>query len=122
MQKQKSYPAKTMLTISMGFLVIYLLADWQPALIISLAIGLIGVFSTFLSEKIEWAWMKLAWVLSLIVPNILLSVIFFLILFPMAMLSRLFGKKDPLMLKRGRESMFRDVEGKFDRTSFEEMW
>jgi len=66
--------------------------------------------------------MKLAWVLSLIIPNILLSSIFFLFLFPIALLSRLFGKKDPLMLKNPEKSVFRNQEKKFDKSSFENPW
>lgn len=85
----------------------------------AVAVGLIGVFSRFLSEQIDWVWTKLAWILSLIVPNIILTIIFYLFLFPIALLSRVFGKKDPLMLKNQPTSVFRDVEKEFDKVSFE---
>ena len=81
MQKIKSNPVKTMLTISTGFLVVFIITKLNWVLLISLFIGLVGMFSTYLSEQIEFLWNKLAWLLGLIVPNILLSVIFYLFLF-----------------------------------------
>lgn len=122
MKQPKTNPTQTMLTICVGFLVIHLItkADW--AIYISLVIGLLGVFSPFLSQKIDFLWMKLAWVLSLIMPNILLSIIFYLFLFPIALLSKLFGNKDPLMLKHTQKSTFRTREKPFEKSSFEKPW
>lgn len=115
-------PFRTVLTITVGFTVIYLATDIKWILAVALGVGLIGIFSTYLSEKIHWLWMKLSWVLSLIVPNIVLSLIFYLILFPLALMSRIFGKKDPLMLKANHETTFREVSKDFDKVSFERMF
>ena len=39
-------------------------------------IGLAGILSDTLSNKIEWVWMKLSHILSLIVPSVLLTILF----------------------------------------------
>lgn len=115
----KTAPFRTVLTISVGFIVVFLVTKMKWALMVSLGVGLVGVFSTFLSEQIDFVWGKLTWVLSLIVPNIILSIIFYLFLFPIALLSKIFGKKDPMMLKNKSTSVFRSVEKQFDERSFE---
>lgn len=117
----KDTSKSTMLIISMGFLALYLIKAWHWAVIVSLTAGIIGIVSPFLSRKIEWAWLKLGKVLSYIVPNILLSVVFYLALFPIALLSRLF-KKDPLMLSKDRDSCFIDLGEETDRKDFEKIW
>ncbi len=122
MKKIKTEPIKTILTISIGFLVVFLITDWKWAIYISLVVGLIGMFSPFLSKQVDFIWMKLAWVLSLIVPKVLLSLIFYGFLFPIATLSKLFGVKDPLMLKDNNESTFRTDEKVFEKSIFEKMW
>jgi hypothetical protein len=122
MKNFKSEPAKTCLTIATGFIVVYLVSHWQPAIYIALAVGAIGVFSEYLSQKIEWAWQKLAYLLSLVVPNILLSAVFYLFLFPIALLSRLFGKSDPLMLKNHKPTIFVDSNKTFGKANFEKPW
>ena len=122
MTKMKSDPAKTMLTISMGFLVVYLLTNLSWALITSLSIGVIGISSAFISKLIEKLWFKLAWLLGLIIPNILLTVIFFLILFPFALLSRLFRSTDLLHLKNNADSTFTVCNKEYDKKSFENPW
>ncbi len=117
----KSDTSKTMLTISMGFLALYLVFIWKWALAVSIIIGVIGITSSFLSKRIEWVWLKLAEVLSLIVPKIVLTLAFFLFLFPIALLYRIFNK-DPLMLSRKYDSYFLEVKRDYDKKSFEKTW
>lgn len=119
MTNNKSTPFRTVLTITVGFCVVYLATEMRWALITAICVGLIGIFSTYLSEKIDFLWMKLSWLLSLIVPNIILSLVFYLFLFPIALLSKLFGKKDPMMLKNRTDSVFVDVDRDFDKKYFE---
>ncbi|HVY76588.1 MAG TPA: hypothetical protein VG890_17280 [Puia sp.] len=118
---KKDQSRLTVLVISMGFLVVYLKFHWQWAILVSLTVGLIGIFSTYLSSRIEWLWSKLSQGLGYIVPNILLTLVFFIFLFPLALLSRLF-KKDPLMLSNSHKSYFVDVNKTMDKKSFEKIW
>ena len=111
----------TVLVISMGFLAIYLIFGWKWAVYVSLSVGVLGIASTFISQKIEWAWMQLAKVLGYIMPNVLLSIVFFIFLFPMALLARLFSK-DPLMLSNKHKSYFIDINAQMDKKSFEKIW
>ena len=112
----------TILIICMGFLVIYLALHVKWALYVSLGVGVLSIASTFISQKIEWGWNKLSKILGYIVPNILLSVIFFLFLFPIAVISRLFAKKDPLMLSGKYDSYFIDMNTQMDKKAFEKTW
>jgi hypothetical protein len=122
MKIKKTDPIKTVLIISMGFLLIFLLTHWQWAVLTSFIIGLIGVFSTYLSEKVDFLWMKLTYVLSLIVPNILLGAVFYLVLFPISFFSKLFRKKDPLVLTNRLKSTYTSTHKSFDKESFEKPW
>jgi hypothetical protein len=119
---QKTDSVKTVLTISMGLIVLYLITKWDWTIPAALAISLAGIFSSYLSEKINLMWMKLSWLLNLITSNILLSTIFFLFLFPIALLSRLFGKNDPLNLKNKAGSNFKNSHKQLDKVSFKKTW
>jgi ABC-type multidrug transport system fused ATPase/permease subunit len=122
MKMPKTEPVKTVLTISVGFIIVFLLTQWKWAIIVSLTVGIAGIISDYLSRMIDTIWMKLAKVLSYIVPNIILSLVFYLFLFPIATLSKLFGKKDTLRLKKTSESMFVVSNKNFDKNSFEKPW
>lgn len=115
---------KTMLTISVGFLVIYFLTKSTQVwfLYISLFVGVIGVASDSLSKYIEWLWLKIGVILSYIVPNIMMAIIFYLILFPISLLSKLFRKKDVLRLKNNSDSVYSEVNREYDKSHFENMW
>ena len=122
MKKIKSDPTKTVLTISMGFLAIYFIAKIEWTLITSFTIGFVGLISNFLSKKIEFLWFKLAWVLGLIIPNILLTTIFYLFLYPISLLSKIFNNSDTLKLKNNSETTFTTCNKEFDKKSFENPW
>jgi hypothetical protein len=111
----------TILVISMGFLVLYLIFGWQWAVIVSLTVGLIGVFSNYLSVLIEKGWMQLALLLSHVMQPVILTIVFYLFLFPVSLLSKIFTK-DPLMLSGKHDSYFIDTDKQFDRKSFEKIW
>lgn len=84
--------------------------------------GLAAVFSDKLSRRIEQAWMKLAWALGEVIPKITLTPVFYLLLFPLALISRVFGPKDPMHIKSSGDSLFKDVDKSFDKKSFENPW
>jgi flagellar biosynthesis protein FlhB len=119
---KNSNPLKTVMVISMGMLLIYFVFKWQLAAIIAFSVGVVGLSSDFIAQKIEWAWLKLTYILSLIVPNILMSVVFYLILTPVALLSRIFGKSDVLNMKKPKNTMYREITKVFDVKSFENPW
>lgn len=121
-KKIKSDPKTTLLVITLGMVVVYVITRMNWALITALAVGIGGLLSDYLAEQIDWLWMKLTYVLSLIVPNILLSLVFYVILTPIALLSRLFGKSNPLDLKNTSASLFKDHTRKMDAASFEKPW
>jgi len=120
--KTFSDTSKTILVITVGFLVIYAFKQWQWAFWTAIAIGGLSILSSYLAKKIAWLWLQLGNILGMIVPKIILSLIFFLILFPVALLSKIFGKKDTLQLKNTASSLFKTVNKTFDAASFEKPW
>lgn len=123
MKKITAEPIKTVLTITLGFLVTYIFTKWNWALWSSLGVGAIGILSPYLAKKIVFIWMKLTTVLSFIVPNVLLTLIFFVFLFPIAIFSKFFSKKkDVLQLRNTSESLFKVSHKKFPKASFEKPW
>lgn len=121
-KKIKTEPIKTVLVITVGMIVLNFVFKQELFLYIALVVGIAGIASGFLAEKINFVWMKLTWILSMIVPNILMSVIFYIFLTPLALFSKLFGAKNKLFLKNTSSSLFRDYEKTFDKSSFEKPW
>ena len=122
MTATKSNPLQTVLTIVLGLLLLYWFSRIEHFLSVALVIGLIGLISPVARQKIDFLWMKLAWVLSLIIPNILLSLVFFGILTPIAFFSSVFGKKDALQLKNKEKSLYVEVDKTFDKDFFKKPW
>lgn len=118
---KKDTSKATILVITLGFLVVYVILKQQWALYTALSIGIVGAASNWAAVKIEWLWFKLSHVLSKIVPTILLAAIFYLFLFPISLFSKLFTK-DPLLLKNSLQSTFRNVATVDIKKSMEKTW
>ena len=122
MQKTNTDPLKTILIIVLGLIIIYFKFQYNWILFIAIIITSLGLISKKASEIIDFLWMRLAWLLSLIVPKIILSAFYYLLLFPMALISKVFGNKNGIVLKNNRNSFFLDVNKEFNKSSFEKPW
>lgn len=87
-----------------------------------MSVGILGAISSYLAEKIDWLWTKIGWILSFIVPNIIMTIVFYVVLTPTAFLSRIFGKSDPMDLKNSQPSLFKKKDATFSKESFEKPW
>lgn len=122
MAAPKSNPTQTVLVITVGFLILYLVFRQISLLYISVGVGIVGLLSSYLRNKIEWLWFKLTHLLSLIVPNILLGLVFYIILTPIAFFANLSGKKDTLQIKKPKDSAFVTLNKKFTAADLNNPW
>jgi hypothetical protein len=90
------------LVIVTGLLVVYFIKHWSPLLIASAIVGAIGIFFDKPASWITWLWYKVGEVLGAVVSKVILSVVYFIFLFPIALLYRLSGK-DRIGLNAGKK-------------------
>jgi hypothetical protein len=119
----KNYQAKeTVLVITVGFLVLYIVFKKTGFLYCALGIGLAGVFSFYLSEKIHWFWNRLSVLLGAVSNRVLLGVVFFLVLTPMALIRRMRGKDGLRRFDTSATSNFSRREQVFEKKDLEQVW
>jgi hypothetical protein len=110
------------LVITLGLVVLYLLVKSPILLVLALAIGVLSLASDFLLTKITWAWSRLAAFLGYLNGTILLSVVFYLVLCPIAFLYRL-RHPDALQLKKkSRGTYFTTRNHRYTAQDLENMW
>ncbi|WP_367892471.1 SxtJ family membrane protein [Marivirga harenae] len=112
---------RNVLIITAGFLLFYLFFDVMVLLYISVSIAVLGGLSPKVAQAINWLWMKLAFLLGWVNTRILLSIIFYLFLTPIALVSRLFTK-DPLRLKKPKSSNFEVRNHLYNKEELENIW
>lgn len=112
---------KTLTILAIGFALLAWLFDFLWLGIFGIVVLVLGLLFKQLAALFATAWMRLAAFLGLVNGTILLTLIYFLILTPIALLSRLFTK-DPLQLRRPKGSNFIEREKTFGPDDLEEMW
>ncbi|MFK7810026.1 MAG: SxtJ family membrane protein [Saprospiraceae bacterium] len=112
---------KSIFVIVAGFLLLYFVFRKEALLYVAAVIGIAGVASPVLRDLILKVWFQLAEVLGWINSRILLSLIFFLVLTPIALLHRIFSS-NPLQLKNDSDSTFVDKNHRFNKEDLENLW
>src|SRR5436189_2053246 len=92
-------PVVSMLIITAGCTAVYYFTRSDLALIATVCLGFTGLTSKYLSNLVHILWWKLTALLSLVIPKIISTVIYFFVLVPVSVLSRLLGRSDTLRLK-----------------------
>jgi len=96
MERKKVLEA--ILTISAALLIIHFVLIYKyethNEVLVPIALGLmlVALLSKWLSSKIIWLWFKLSEVMGYVMSRVVLSIVFFLFLFPISILYRLFNK------------------------------
>ena len=120
MQPQDRY--KNILVIVTGLLAIALIFKITWLSIVAVSIGAVSVFIPSAAKAIEWAWLKLALGLGWVNSRVLLSIIYFIFLMPLAWVSRLFTK-DPLTLRKKKTStLFVERNHLYTKKDLENIW
>ncbi len=116
--------AKAQLVIVTGLLVIYFIfgSRYPWMLYAAVAIGVLCIAIPIVGEWIVKGWFKLAEILGAINGRILLSLVFFVILFPIAILSRM-GRKNPLSLQsENKDSAFTERNHLYTSKDLDQVW
>jgi hypothetical protein len=113
---------KTILTIVVGFVVLSEFFHSENLTLIAILIGVLALISNIIGYKIEWIWEKIGSLLGKIVPNLLLTIIFYFFLFPLSIIKRITSKGNPLFLKNTETSYFVLTEKHFSKSDLEKMW
>lgn len=125
MDKKRS--VETILTITLGFLVIYLIFLWRTGeehrwmLYVSTSVGILGLAWKWLRYQIHTFWFWLADKLGYVMSRVVLGIIFIFIVIPFASLAKLF-RKDLMYLNSGRKSYFRKRAHIFVKEDLENPW
>jgi len=112
---------KTQLVIVTGLLVIAAIFENEVFAYIALVIGLLCVTIKPIGDRIVWFWYKLAELLSKVMNPLILGIVYFSFITPIALLFRLFGN-DPLALKDQRGSIYDVRDHTYSKKDLENPW
>ncbi len=88
---------------------------------IGIPILAIALICPIVLYPVAWLWFGFSMILGAITSRIILSLVYFILIFPLSLLFRLFGKDDLMLrkFKKGKESVFIDRQHKFVASDLE---
>lgn len=103
---RKNPASETVLAFVCMALIGYFIFEQKEFLFAALGIGLLGLLSKKFSQLLHGAWSFLSEKIGGVMSALLLSLVFFVILSPVAFLFRLFSKETPFYLPKDEKSTF----------------
>jgi hypothetical protein len=113
---------ETSLVIVSGLLILFIIKKWQILLSAAILTGFTGIFLKRPASWITWFWDKIADILGKIVPKIILTIIFYMFLCPISLLSRVFRKAPHLGSWNKIESMWINRVYTFNKNDLKNPW
>ncbi len=113
--------SKAQLVIVTGMLALYFIFKKDWLLYTGLFVGLASVFVPFIGDLIVKGWFKLAELMGYVNSRILLSLIFFVVLFPVALLARM-GKNLLSLRRENRQSAFTERNHRYEAKDLKNVW
>ena len=120
-ENNKARSLETLLVLTGALIIIYWISPKKIYLLVALTFILIGVVSPFLSAKISWVWLKFAELIGSVMSKVILSVVYFIFLVPIALIYRL-TQKNPLFLKRQKDSYYKERNKQYSAKDIENIW
>ncbi|HHM20804.1 MAG TPA: hypothetical protein ENJ20_02165 [Bacteroidetes bacterium] len=112
---------ETCLVIATGLMVIWLISRKEEWIYAAVVIGVVGAFIPALAKWVHWLWYKIAEVMGGIMSRVLLSIVFFVFLFPIAVVYKL-TNKDLLQLKRKKDTYWTKRDHRYSKKDLENAW
>ncbi len=120
---KKQNPSQTILSIVVGLVAFSLLLHLNLLAQIAFGIGLLALLSEPFAELVARLWLKFAQVLGRVNGYVLLTIIFFVFLTPIALLMRLIQKADILKLKpQSGDSIYETRNHTYEAKDLTNIW
>jgi len=127
MKTQKKYDYEIILSIVLFILIVYFFLSHKGVAIapyfmyIAFGLGVLSLLSKSFASILTFCWTKFLAALGYINSRLLLSIIFYVVLLPIALLARLF-RKDSLQLKKKEGSYFTERNHQYKSKDLENVW
>jgi len=112
---------ETVLVIVLGLVTVYWFKRYNVLLLSAIFLGIAALLVPVVATGIHWCWMKLSDVMGALSGRIMLSVIYVLVLLPLAFLARWFGKSS-FRLKAGGTTYFKDRNHTYTKEDMMNPW
>lgn len=122
MKNSREKEVTTILTIVLGFLALGFILKKDTLFIVALAVGVLGLLSKQLTTLIHKGWFALAEFMGTIMSSILLSAVFYLFLFPISLMYRIFNRDKLSLRMKSRDGIWINREYEYTKKDLEDMW
>ena len=120
-KNNKAKSLETLLVLTGALIIFFWVSHKKIYLLIGLILILIGITSSYLSGKITWLWLKFSELIGAVMSKVILSVVYFVFLVPIAFLYQL-TKRDSLSLKRKQGSYYSHRNKQYSPKDIENIW
>jgi hypothetical protein len=121
LKNDKAKAQETILVLVGAFIIFDWTTHKKIFLLLALVLIVIASVSDSLTNLISRGWLKLAELMGAIMSKVMLTVIYFIVLLPVALMYRLTGK-DPLQFKKKQDTYYFSRNHLYNKKDIENIW
>lgn len=113
---------KTIVGLTFGLSLLYIFKGYEVLLYIISTLCFLSLLS---GRFVAWVHSFLEAVLNIlgkVISTVILFCVYFVVLTPLALISKVFGGKDALKKAKPKETNFIEVDKRYSKVSFEKLW
>ena len=98
---------------------------WKPLEVLlkgAFLLGILSLLSYWIASRTAIGWLKLVSIPGAIISRVILSVLFFCILFPISIIYRLMGNDNLKLRKKQRDSFYDKREHQYEANDLKNIW
>lgn len=109
------------LSIVLFLLIVFVISKQISFVYAALIVGVLSMLSDWIAQKITFVWQKIMKIVGFVNSHVLLSIIFFVVLTPIAFLFKIF-KGDVLKLKKNDLTYYKERDHLYTKADLENPW
>ncbi|MBE9492479.1 MAG: hypothetical protein IMY70_06315 [Bacteroidetes bacterium] len=122
MEKREARQCRTILYVSVGLMIMYLIFDHKLLLFSAAGLAIMAIFSDWLRDKVSSIIIYTVKGLNITITTLLLTLVYLFILLPTARLQRFFFQNPVELSKTNKSSYFNSRDHIFTKEDFERTW
>jgi hypothetical protein len=117
----KSKQMETLAVLELGLIILYLIKRWEGLLVAALVIGIASLMAPPVARVVHWSWSRLTLLIGEVSGRILLTLVYLLVLLPLALMARL-TRRPVIRRKPGGDTYFKERNHRYEKEDLLHPW
>jgi hypothetical protein len=117
----KSKQMESVIVLVLGLIVLYLVKRREVFLVAAIGLGILSLLVPAMARAVHWGWSGLSFLLGEISGRLVLTVVYFVVLMPLALMARM-TRRPAIRRRAGGNTYFKERNHRYNKEDLIHPW